>query len=73
MLNLFLSISIRSLTRVINFKLPLQLHQKYYTTQYEELGFSSLTQMKDDYTILYIYSMKFGRMYFLSLGGKGLK
>ena len=29
---------------------PLQPHQKYYTTQYEELGFSSLTQMKDDDT-----------------------
>ena len=36
--------------RVINFKCPLQPHQEYNTTQYEELGFSSLTQMKDDYT-----------------------
>ena len=34
--------------RVINVKFLLQPHQKYYTTQYEELGFSSLTQMKDD-------------------------
>ena len=39
-----------SLSRVINFKFLLQPHQKYYTTQCEELGFSSLTQMKDDYT-----------------------
>ena len=29
-----------SLPRVINFKFPLQPHQKYYSTQYEELGFS---------------------------------
>ena len=29
-----------SLPRVINFKFPLQPHQKYYTTQYEELRFS---------------------------------
>ena len=40
-----------SLPRVINFKFLLQPHHKCYTTQYEELGFSSLTQMKDDYTI----------------------
>ena len=39
-----------SLPRVINFKFPLQPHQKYYITQYEELGFSKLTQMKADYT-----------------------
>ena len=25
--------------RVINFKFPLQTHQKYYIAQYEELGF----------------------------------
>ena len=31
------------------FKFPLQPQQKNYIT-YEELGFSSLTQMKDDYT-----------------------
>ena len=31
------------------FQTPLQPHQKYYITQYEELGFSTLTQMKDDY------------------------
>ena len=31
-------------------KFPLQPHQKYYITQYEELGFSKRTQMKDDYT-----------------------
>ena len=29
-----------SLPRVINFKFPLQPHQKYCTTQYEERGFS---------------------------------
>ena len=29
-----------SLPRVINFKFPLQTHQKYYVTQYGELGFS---------------------------------
>ena len=29
-----------SLPRVINFKFPLQPHQKYYITQYEELGCS---------------------------------
>ena len=29
-----------SLPRVINVKFLLQLHQKYCTTQYEELGFS---------------------------------
>ena len=29
-----------SLPRVINIKLPLQPHQKYYITQYRELGFS---------------------------------
>ena len=39
-----------SLTRVMNFKFPLQPHQKYSTTQYEERGFSQLAQMKDDYT-----------------------
>ena len=38
-----------SLPRVINFKFPLQPRQKYYITQYEELGFSSLTQLRDDY------------------------
>ena len=29
-----------SLPRVISFKFPLQPHQKYYTTQYEEIGVS---------------------------------
>ena len=38
------------LPRVINFKFPLKPYQKYYTTQYEEVGFSSLTQMEHDYT-----------------------
>ena len=39
-----------SLLRVINVKLSLQLHQKYFITQHEELGFSWLIQMKEDYT-----------------------
>ena len=38
-----------SLPRVIDVKVPLQPHQKYYITQYEELAFAQLTQMKDDY------------------------
>ena len=37
-----------SLPRVINLKFPLQPHQKYYITQYEEFGFSLLTKMNDD-------------------------
>ena len=36
--------------RVIKFKIILQPHQQYYITQYEELGFSSLNQLKVDYT-----------------------
>ena len=36
--------------RVINFKFPLYPHQKYFITQYEEVDFSYLTQMKDDHT-----------------------
>ena len=35
---------------MINVKFPLQSHQKYYITQYEELGFSLLTQMKSEHT-----------------------
>ena len=31
---------------VINFKFPLQPHQKYYITQYEELGLHSLLRWK---------------------------
>ena len=34
---------------IIIFKFPLQPHQKYYITQYEERDFSLLTQMKDYY------------------------
>ena len=41
----------------INVKFPLQPHQKYYTTQYEELGFSSLTQMKDDYATTTLHQL----------------
>ena len=33
---------------LIKFKFPLQPHQKYHITQYEELCFSWPTQMKDD-------------------------
>ena len=40
-----------SLPRVINFKFPLQPHQKYNTTQYGEIAFHSLLdQMKGAYT-----------------------
>ena len=68
-----------SLPRVINFKLLLQPHQKYYITQYEELGFSSVTQMNDDYTTdshwnTYTFLLKdFWECNFLILGMKGLK
>ena len=68
-----------SLPRVINFKFLLQPHQKYYITQYEELGFSSFTLMTNDYTANAHYTTrtslykKVGRMYFLVLGVKGLK
>ena len=67
-----------SLPRVIKFKFPLLPHQKYNTTQYEELGFSSLTLMTNDYTANSHYTThtslykKVGRMYFLILGVKGL-
>ena len=66
-----------SLPRVINFKFLLLPHQKYYITQYEELGFPLLTQIRDDHTtnshlITYTFSLQeFGRMY--CLGAKGLK
>ena len=39
-----------SLPRVINSKFPLQPHQKDNIIQYEDLGFSWLTRIKDDYT-----------------------
>ena len=38
-----------SLPGVINVKFSPQPHQKYDITQYGELGFSQLTQMKDYY------------------------
>ena len=44
------SLIVRVPERVINFKFLPQPHQKYYITQYGELGISYLTQMKDDYT-----------------------
>ena len=37
--HLYFSLTL-SLPRVISFKFPLRPHQKYYITQYEELGFS---------------------------------
>ena len=43
---------ILSLPRVVNFKFALQPHQKYYITQYEELGF---TQTKDYHTMMIEY------------------
>ena len=67
-----------SLPRVINFKFPLQPHQKYNITQYGELGFSWLPQMTDDHTTTsrqltctFLFK-KVGRLCFLSLGVKGL-
>ena len=45
-----------SLPRVINFEFPLQPHQKYYITQYGELGFSRLTQME---WVYYQFSLHF--------------
>ena len=68
-----------SLPKVINVKFLLQSQQKHYITQYEELDFLSLSQMKDDYTtnshypLTYTFiSWKVGRVYFLNLGVKGL-
>ena len=67
------------LPEVINFKFPLQPHQKYYITQYEECDFSKLTQMNDDHTtnshylILYISLQKVGRMHFLNFEVKELR
>ena len=66
------------LPNVINVKIPLQPHQKYYITQFEELGFPWLTQVNDcttnslylTYTFLF---GKVGRIYFLNLGVKGWK
>ena len=64
---------------MINIKFPLQPHLKYDITQYEELVFSLLTQMKDDYAnsshyLTYKFLLKrLRRMYFMNLGVKGLK
>ena len=63
---------------VINVKFPLQPHQKYYITQSKEFGFSSLTQMKDDYTtnshyLTYTFLFrKVERTYSFNLWVKGL-
>ena len=68
-----------SLLRVINVKFPLQPHQRYFITHYEDLGFSQLTQMRNDFltnshNLTYTLSLtNVGRMYFLSIGVKGLK
>ena len=45
--------------------LCLHRHQQYYMTQYEELGFSQLTQMKDDYSTNshYHYTFLFKRLW----------
>ena len=53
------------LPRVINVKFPLHNHQIYNIIQYEELGFSFLTQMKDDYTTnsrYFTYTFLFKRL-----------
>ena len=75
----FLAALTLSPLRVINVNFPLQPQQKCYITQYEELGFSLCTQMKDDYATnsslphSYIALQIVGRMYtFFSLGVKGL-
>ena len=57
---------------------PLQPHQKFNVAQHEELGFSSLAQMKDDSTanshyLTYTFLVKVGRVYVLNLGVKGLR
>ena len=51
---------------MIKFKFPLQPHQKYNTIQYGERGFSSLTQMKDDYSTNSHY-LRLGECTFLLL------
>ena len=56
-----------SLPRVINFQIPLQPHHKYNIL---ELGFSYLTQMKDDCTtnshhLTHTFLFTFGRTYVL--------
>ena len=57
---------------------PCESHVILLITQYGELGSSSLTHMKDDYTVSSHYLSytfllrKVGRMYFLNLGVKGL-
>ena len=44
-----------SLSIVVTFKFPLHLHQKYYIAQYEELGFSKLTHVRDCYLLITNY------------------
>ena len=67
-----------SLPKVINVKFPLQPHQKYHITQYEELGFSMLNQMEDDQTtnshyLTHAFLLKdWENCRFLNLGVKGL-
>ena len=56
-----------SLFRVISFKFPLQLHQKYYITQYVELGVSHLTQIERRF---YQFSLP---LFELTVRVKGLK
>ena len=70
---------ILSFPRVINVKFPVQPHQKYNIPQYEELGFPSLTQMKDHYTadshyIVYTFFFKWlGEYTFWTWEWKGLR
>ena len=65
------------LPRVINFKFLPQPNHKYYITQYEELGFSSLSWMKHNYTSNSHYLTctfllkKVRRILFWNLGVKG--
>ena len=61
-----------SLPRVINFKFPLQLHQKYYITQIKNLAFHSLLRwhvipLNDPHYLTHTFLFgKVGRMYFLN-------
>ena len=67
-----------SLPRVINFKFPLQPHQKYYITcSMKNFAFHRLLKWKWLYyqfslRHLYMYLEKVGRTYFLNLDVKGL-
>ena len=79
MISPILRLSSFTSARVINFKFSLQPNQKYYIAQCEELGFSELTQMKDNYTTnshsltcTVLFDM-LGECTFFNLGVKQLK